>query len=148
MLEAYFMLSGRMRRKGFLGYSLLFWVVLLGLVLFTPPLAGAALYPSLVAVGLVLLGIAFWFWAGIALVVKRLHDLGRPGAHYVWMFLTPGILVGIDSFFDLDAGIGRMHLSLGYGPLAIFAAVWLLLAWLYLVVAPGSDGPNRFGYPP
>jgi uncharacterized membrane protein YhaH (DUF805 family) len=65
----------------------------------------------------------FWSWAGFALVVKRLHDLDKPGWHYVWMFLLPGLL-------------------------GLLGLIWLLLGLLYLLLARGTDGPNRFGYPP
>ena len=81
--------------------------MLLGLLAI--PLSDNARNPFMRGILLAAAVMAFWLWAGFALAVKRLHDLDKPGWHYV---CVP------------------------------------LLATLYLVFARGSDGPNRYGYPP
>src|SRR3954462_3693935 len=141
MLEAYFMLSGRLRRFKFLTYSLLLWIVIALLWLLAVPLVYNARYPAMASITVTILVALFWMWASAALVVKRLHDLDRPGWHYVWMFLIPGLLFGgltveINGMpFDGAWSIG-LHYSSG---------ALTFLAMLYLVLARGSDGPNSFG---
>jgi len=80
---------------------------------------------------------------GFALAVKRLHDLDKPGGHYVWMFLLPGLLTsGLTVHWSGQSG-GTW--TVGYWQ------VWgivPLLAFLYLLLARGTYGPNNFGYPP
>ncbi|MDQ7248716.1 DUF805 domain-containing protein [Dongia sedimenti] len=140
MLEGYFALSGRLRRWRFFLYGLVLWIIIPVLILLAIPAVGNARYPfaaSLIAV--VAIG-AFWCWAGMALVVKRLHDLNRSGWHYVWMFLLPGLLGGGLSF-DWSRG----QWSIGYSQAG---GIIPLLALLYLIFGRGSDGPNDYGYPP
>jgi hypothetical protein len=60
------------------------------------------------------------------------------------MFLLPGLLT---SGFTVrwSGGGGGGAWTVGYGQ------VWgivPLLAFLYLVLARGADGPNNYGYPP
>jgi len=105
------------------------------------PLIDNARYPMIAAIIVVVGLAAFWGWAGMALVVKRLHDLDKTGWHYVWMFLLPGLLTS-GLTFQLNSE-GRW--SIGYGQTAGFIP---LLSALYLLFALGSDGPNKFGYPP
>ena len=81
MLEAYLALSGRMRRRRYLGHSILLWFILLLLVLLAPPLINQARFQSIAKIFLFGLIGLFWAWAWIALTVKRLHDLNRPGWH-------------------------------------------------------------------
>jgi len=145
MIEAYFMLSGRMRRKGFLGYSLLLWPILVAFLLLLPQVPRNARYPITVTTIFIWLFAAFWMWAGAALAVKRLHDLNKSGLHYLWMFLLPALLFGggLSLGYAYSPATGAWSSSFGWSLGGV-----PLLAMLYLLFAPGSDGPNRFGYPP
>lgn len=143
MLEGYFALSGRMRRWRFFIYGLALWIIIPVLVLLAVPAVNNARYPFFAALIVVIAIGVFWTWAGLALVVKRLHDLNKSGWHYVWMFLLPGLLSG---------GLGVQwngslsgQWSFGYGQVL---GIIPLIAILYLIFARGSDGPNDYGYPP
>ena len=117
--------------------------MLLGLLAI--PLSDNARNPFMGGILLAAAVMAFWLWAGFALAVKRLHDLDKPGWHYVWMFLLP-VLLG-SSFTIRWNGPNSGHWTIGVSAGQVFAIV-PLLATLYLMFARGSDGPNRYGYPP
>ena len=143
MLEAYFALSGRIRRLRFFAHTILLWIVILLLSLLAIPLVNHARYPataSIMAIGLIGL---FWIWAGMALVVKRLHDLDWSGWHYLWMFLLPAILGSGLSIHASGSFERTWTVGFGYSP-----GIVSFLAILYLIFARGTDGRNRFGYPP
>jgi uncharacterized membrane protein YhaH (DUF805 family) len=143
MLEVYFPLSGRIGRWRFFLYSCLLFLSGPLLFLLATLLAQNAPDPRAVANICVVGIVAFWMWAGLALVVKRLHNIDKPGWHYLWMFLLPGLLggglsVGFTTGHDGRWAIG-FHVAVGTVP---------LIAMLYLIFARGSEGPNTFGYPP
>jgi uncharacterized membrane protein YhaH (DUF805 family) len=143
MLEAYLALDGRLRRWRFFLYSLVLWIIIPMLVLLSVPAVDNARYPFVAAIiVMIAVGIS-WTWAGLALVVKRLHDLNKTGWHYVWMFLLPGLLTGGVSFHWTHSAAAQW--SIGYGQVSGIVPV---LAFLYLIFARGSDRPNNYGYPP
>src|SRR5882762_4896207 len=115
MLEAYFALSGRMRRRGYLGYSLLLWVILLLLSLLAPPLINQARFQFLAKVSAFGLIGLFWMWSWAALSVKRLHDLDRPGWYFLLLVVAPlMVLYAIGSIdFGLSAGVFRFSFDGG-----------------------------------
>jgi uncharacterized membrane protein YhaH (DUF805 family) len=143
MIEAYLALSGRIRRWRFFVYWLFLWIIMPVLALLGIPMIDNARYPFAASVIVVIGLAAFWTWAGMALAVKRLHDLDKSGWHYVWMFLLPGLLTGGVTVELRHAASGQW--SVGYGQVL---GIIPLLATLYLIFARGSDGPNKFGYPP
>lgn len=147
MLEAYFALSGRVRRWRYFLYSCLLWIIVLLLILLAIPLIDNARYPLAASLAVLILIGLFWIWADAALTVKRLHDLDGPGTHYLWMVLLPALLGGGGT---LSFAVRSVVVNLNWsgGILSPLAALWILLAHLYLVFARGTDGPNRFGYPP
>lgn len=133
-----------MRRLRFFFFSILLWIVIPLLKLLAIPLVGNARYPFMATLAVIVLIGLFWTWAGMALVVKRLHDLDRSGWHYVWMFLVPGLAFGGWSLRVNGSDV------IGAGSLGLQSIFGLVsfVALLYLLLARGSDGPNRFGYPP
>jgi uncharacterized membrane protein YhaH (DUF805 family) len=142
MIDAYFVLNGRIARWRYVVYWVFLWIIVPVLALLCIPLVENARYPVLASV-LAVIGLAlFWIWAGLALAVKRLHDLDRTGWHYVWMFLIPGLLTG--SIYINWSGTFHAAWSIGFGE---SVGIVPLLATLYLLLARGSVGPNRFGYP-
>ncbi len=93
-----FMFEGRANRAWY------FWHILLDdVVMFT---LGMILVVLMIATGtplfaLPLLGVFIGgFWAGIAITVKRLHDLDRPGWQW-WLLLVPlvNIYIGVILLF-------------------------------------------------
>jgi len=143
MIEGYLALSGRIRRWPFFVYGLCLWIIMPMLALLAIPLIDNVQHPLAASVIIVLGMAVFWIWAGMALVVKRLHDLDKTGWHYLWMFLLPGLLTG-GITMQLRYAINGQW-SVGYGQ---SLGIIPLLATLYLIFARGSDGPNKFGYPP
>jgi uncharacterized membrane protein YhaH (DUF805 family) len=76
-------------------------------------------------------------WANLAITVKRLHDLDRSGLHAIWVYASSA---GALAASGAVRGQGGALAALG-GVLVLVAAgisLWLLLA-------PGTPGPNRFG---
>jgi uncharacterized membrane protein YhaH (DUF805 family) len=135
MLEAWFILTGRIGRLAYFGYSILL-VVILGVValLLLMPTRNSPNGTTVAVVVLVVLGLVA-LYAGICLAVKRLHDLDLSGWHYAWMALVPGLFNGIGS------ATHQLAFSIVGGTLSLGVAVYLLF-W------PGTDGMNRFGYKP
>jgi uncharacterized membrane protein YhaH (DUF805 family) len=135
MLEAFILLSGRLGRLAYFGYSIVFGIVLavIAALLILPsrnsPSGGTVIIVTVIIVGLVGL------WGGIALSVKRLHDLDKSGWHYAWMVLVPGLI----------NGIGR---GAGIPAVAAIGGLLSLGIWVYLVFWPGTPGYNRFGEQP
>ena len=85
-----------------------------------------------VGVLLGLLVLAAWIYFAIA--VKRLHDLDRGGAHCVWITLLAVVLGPITHDADVLPGM--------------LIAVISVSGLLWLILAPGTLGPNRFGPAP
>jgi uncharacterized membrane protein YhaH (DUF805 family) len=135
MLEACFVWNGRLGRLAYFGYSLLIVLVLavIAAVLLLPTRNS----PNGATVAFVVIGLfgVVAGYAGFCLCVKRLHDLDLPGWHYLWMVLVPSIL----------NGAGNVAHSL---PLSVIGGLVSLGVGLYLLFWPGTDGTNRFGYPP
>jgi uncharacterized membrane protein YhaH (DUF805 family) len=133
MLEAFTLLSGRLGRLAYLGYSLLLGLLLalIALIMIWPAY-GTPNQNTIFALAFVILGLIA-FWGGLALTVKRLHDLDMSGWHYLWISLAP-------SFIN---GVGRAMHSL---PVAIFGSALALIFALFLLFWPGTDGSNNYGY--
>jgi uncharacterized membrane protein YhaH (DUF805 family) len=74
----------------------------------------------------------------IALMVSRLHDMGRSGW---WVLAWP--LAGAATW----ALAATAHAGLA-GPLGASLALAMLAGWLALLLWPGDIGPNRFGPDP
>jgi uncharacterized membrane protein YhaH (DUF805 family) len=149
MLDAYFGFSGRMRRFRLLIYSVLL-IVLLAVIGIAGSLALDAAR-SVTAAKLFVEGLLalLWLWAWAAMGVKRLHDLNKPGWHFLWLILAPqALMLGAGtSDFRLNGG-GDVGFNWSGGFLSLVGLIWLLLGILFLLLARGTDGPNRFGYPP
>jgi uncharacterized membrane protein YhaH (DUF805 family) len=143
MLEGYFSLDGRIRRWRFFRYSLALLIIIVVLTLLAVAALDNARNRFIAGILAFVVIAGFWAWAGFSLVVKRLHDLDKPRWHYVWMFLLPGLLTGGFSVHWTGGGGGSW--AIGYGQ---SWGVVPVLAFIYLILAPGTDGPNKYGYPP
>lgn len=85
-------------------------------------------------------------WCGIALAIKRCHDVGRSGW---WSAVTvpPFALMIVGAIvlaISNGGGVGITLLSLG-GIATFGAALWLIIA---VLARRGDPGPNRFGPAP
>jgi uncharacterized membrane protein YhaH (DUF805 family) len=126
--EALFGFNGRLARLPFFGYCvlLLFFCVLVGA---GAPVIRAETREGGAVLGLVLLAILVGVIScGLALIIKRLHDMGLAGTHAIWVYglnvasvaLTPGLSVLTDLavagvFLWLCLGAGQPR-SNQYGP--------------------------------
>jgi len=135
MIEAWFVWSGRMGRLAYLGYSLLLGLILvvLALILILPA-RNTTNADALALVVFVVTGAA-GLWGSVCMGVKRLHDMDMSGLHYLWMGVLPGVLSGL--------GNGA-HIM----PLSFVGGLMSLGVLLFLLLWPGTDGMNRFGYGP
>ena len=130
-----FGLDGRLARLPFLGCGLLALLVVT--------------FGMLVAFGFLYLGVAYqndgkliigvligmptfiaFFWAGLALTIKRLHDMGLAGSHVIWIFILN--IAGIAGTQAYPA------LGIILGLLSFGVALWLFLA-------PGQAAANTYG---
>jgi uncharacterized membrane protein YhaH (DUF805 family) len=132
-MGVYLSVSGRLSRLPYFGYSVLLIVITLVLSM----IAIFALESDsggLSAIGIVIAVVAGlgMLWGSIAIAVKRLHDLNMSGWHYVWMVLVPAIFNGI--------GTANHSTGIQTGGSLISLAIWA-----FLLFAPGTPGPNRFG---
>jgi uncharacterized membrane protein YhaH (DUF805 family) len=69
-------------------------------------------------------------WSGLALLIKRLHDIGLAGTHAIWIYLL-GISSGAIAAHSAMLGATLMLANLG-------VALWLLFQ-------RGQDSANRYG---
>ena len=89
-----------------------------------------------------------WLLGLAAMSVKRLHDVDKPGWHVLWLLLAPQALTVATSAGEFSLSGGSIAYSLDFGVLGLIGLVWFLVGLLYLALARGSDGPNKYGYPP
>lgn len=131
-----FSFTGRLSRLPFFGLGILNMIVVIAVTA-----AGAALAlsqhqdPASQVFGIVLIA-AVWiagFWAGLAVTIKRLHDMGLVGTHAIWIYLLGGLGGGLVR--DAPAAATVVYV-IAFG------------VWLWLVFQPGTDGPNRYGPEP
>ena len=89
-------------------------------------------------------------WAAVAAVTKRLHDLGRSA----WWMLAAFVVVVVWSFAVAFAAVmaaGPEALtprSVWFAALFAVSSLPALAALLWLHLAKGMPGPNRFGPAP
>ena len=148
MLEAYFTFAGRMRRFRLLIYSVALIVLFIVIGIVGSLLTDVARYPGAAMLALQGLLAVFWLCAWAAMGVKRLHDLNLRGWHLLWLVFAPQALILATSASDFQLKSGVINFSIDAGLLGLLGLIWLLLELLYLLLARGTDGPNRFGYPP
>ncbi len=78
--------KGRLGRAAFFGYSLLAVVLVFVGVLGGMAMVGVS--DSGVVMGFLLLAVFLIaaMWIGLALTIKRLHDMGLSGVHAIWIY--------------------------------------------------------------
>jgi uncharacterized membrane protein YhaH (DUF805 family) len=133
-----FGLEGRLGRlaqvRTFLVLTIVFAAGLLAVI---PLLRSASVEAQLVgrAAGVALF--IMLLWTNLAITVKRLHDFNRSGLHVIWVYAATAVALAAGSALH---GQG--------GAVAALAGILLVGAGviqLWLLLAPGTRGPNRFG---
>jgi uncharacterized membrane protein YhaH (DUF805 family) len=133
LIQTLFGLDGRIARLPYFCWGLLASIlsvvgIFAGVYGFGPDGRGTMLG------GLVLLaGVIGSIWMGLALTVKRLHDMGHDGLHAAWIFGLCVVGAAVDELSDEVALICAL-VSLGGG-------VWLMFA-------AGEPRGNRYGPAP
>ncbi|MCC0805106.1 DUF805 domain-containing protein [Methylobacterium sp. W2] len=125
-VKFYFSPTGRLGRSDYWLYGFLV-ILVASLLLGWIPVFGQIL--SLV-----------FLWSGIALNIKRFHDVGYSGW---WNFIAvpPSLLAVIAA----AANPRDPTLAVVLGVVAVVAALWAFFA---ILIARGETGPNRFGPDP
>lgn len=119
-----------MARLPYFGYSLLATVG--GVIVMM--LAGMIMQLGSVGTGigmlLIIVAIGAMLWSGLALTMKRLHDLGLAGTHAIWVYmihLSAGAVGGSSETLSILLGLVSLGVSL----------------WLFF--APGNPNANQWG---
>lgn len=89
-------------------------------------------------------------WLATTVIIKRLHDLGKPGwrilwafvAVMIWAFVLAAVLMSWLGDEAMATGAIGYNLTLA----GIVAPVFLATMWLHF--ARGERGPNRYGPEP
>ena len=85
----------------------------------------------------------FYAWSTLALGVKRCHDFERSGWLYFWIAWLPGMIA---STFSVQYGAVSFVIAIPF--IGNIAGAISFLGHLYVLFKRGTDGPNKFGYPP
>ena len=131
--QTLFSFSGRIGRLAYLGYTLLmalFVGVTIGggiALMATGETTGAVLGGGLAAIGFLLS-----IWMGLALLFKRLHDIGMSGAHSIWIYLI-NLAPNATALVSPTVTILLYIVSFG--------------VMLWLLFMPGDAEPNKYGPP-
>ncbi|WP_395021464.1 DUF805 domain-containing protein [Dongia sp.] len=138
MLFALFSWGSRMGRLSYFGYSVLLGIVLvvLGLILLLP--LRNATNAQGVTIAIVLILVAMAIWGGFCLAAKRLHDINLSAWHYAWMIVVPAICNGLGAAMQETMKVPGLTLIIIGGVISLSVGLFLLL-W------PGTDGPNDYG---
>ena len=138
MGQLLFGFSGRLPRLRYFLLSLIPAIVafLTGIVLAMNFGAGPAVFSQPLLVGCVVLLLLAWI-VGLSLTVRRLHDLNLSG----WWILASWIVPAA-----LEAGAVQLINNPQLG--STLSSVVALLIGLWLWLAPGTHGANRFGPDP
>ncbi|MDM7255903.1 MAG: DUF805 domain-containing protein [Paracoccus sp. (in: a-proteobacteria)] len=82
------------------------------------------------------------FVPGIAVSVRRLHDVGLGGAFWVSLIILLQLYSLGSAYLDQDVRTGGFSLALALVVLGVVAVL------LIQYIRPSQPGPNRFGPPP
>ncbi|MEM9757039.1 MAG: DUF805 domain-containing protein [Pseudomonadota bacterium] len=136
--------SGFRRYFDFMGRSIRseYWFWTLFVFLVSIPLQLLTLVAPILLILSLIFSIATMI-PGLAVTIRRLHDLDRTG----WWTVVPAGLVSVGYAILIPAIVnGRNPSVIAYVPfIAAFAFGILLLVWF---CTKGTDGPNRFGDDP
>ncbi|RYD62173.1 MAG: DUF805 domain-containing protein [Verrucomicrobiaceae bacterium] len=133
IFEVLFGSQGRLGRMAFVGYSIVNLAVMVALTLAAANLWQSGAGPH--ALLGVLIAIAALFgalWSGLALTIKRLHDMGFSGLHVIWIL-------------PLEVASKGMGPAMDSPTLATLLSVITAAIGLGLLLVPGEDRDNRYG---
>jgi uncharacterized membrane protein YhaH (DUF805 family) len=126
--------GGRLGRLAYFGYSILAMLVLalvLGGAIATIYTGGSG--ATVIATVLIIAAVIGAIWCGLALVVKRLHDLNLAGVHAIWIY---------------GVGFAGGLVQEASPALGILFGIASTCIYLWLVFGPGTAGSNQYGANP
>ena len=144
--------DGRISRKGFwlgfLGIAVISTVIGVGMISILPGGIALILGQIIVSAGVI------YIWS--AVLVKRLHDRGKPGVPWAVIFVAPSVLMQIMSIFKIGYSpvelAGAEMMVPGMGALAVMwfataVALWMVIELGFLKGTAGDNayGPNPLG---
>ena len=84
----------------------------------------------------------FVFIPGLAVLVRRLHDIGKSGKLLIWVFLSFIVLAVVSGFLGRSSGENLAPLLL---ILLMFAVLGITIWLLVLACTDSVPGPNKWG---
>ena len=153
--EILFSFNGRISRQTFILYGLS--TVILGFILglLAPTLLLVRIEPDTLnqirfIIPPIMFGqLMFWVWVHLALCFKRFQDSGQPGwfgMFHTLLAIIIYILLWVVPYTDINNPENKLLILISWGYL--IAAIVIPLTILYLALAPGINGPNRYGPTP
>lgn len=144
-IKNYVTFEGRARRKEYWMFVLFNFIVAIILGFFDAILFNAYIIPGKMGYLGAIYGL-FVFLPSLAVIVRRLHDIGRSGwwlAGYYGMVFVCVILMAVGSIMAIAGNSAGPVLALVGLVVVIIAAIWMLV-WMCLDSQPGDNayGPN------
>lgn len=138
-----FSFEGRMSPRAWFGASLVLGLLIIPVVVVLVLASKKEGLPFLIAFGIPL-GIA-WIWGICATSVRRLHDMGAPGA-----LILPGVIALVASLIEMVV----MIRAAADGMVVIVESGWsrivnliLSMAIFVVMIMPGDPKENKYGAP-
>ncbi len=131
LLEKYFSFQGRLARLPYFirGVQLGIAVSVI-FVLSIPAFSNGNGILWGIGLVLVIVAAAIYFIGAASQIVRRLHDIGLPGYHAIWV----AIALVISNAVSYSQSYRTVLLNLPFFAVALWILIW-----------PGQHGPNRFG---
>ncbi len=133
--------NGRMGRAQFWYYVLVSTVIF-----FIAAIIGSftiRLLSTLVSLALLL--------PNLGMIVRRLHDTGKPGIYVLILLVPAGLMLVMGVFSGLallvGGGLAFLMVLAGFGTLIFLATLAALAIMIYFCAQPGAVGNNEYGPP-
>ncbi len=142
--------EGRISRRrfwlGFVGIAAMAMIAGLGIMFLLPE-------GTVLVLGQVLLsGAIVYMWS--AVVVKRLHDRGKPALPWVVIFMAPGVIMQVMSILKIGYSAvelgGTSVMVPGVAAMAVMWAAMAVALWMIVELGflKGTQGDNTYGPDP
>lgn len=153
--QKFLVLNGRATRQQFWGFYVWYYVIIIGLILVTLPIAYLT---KSMAIFIIPIGFAIIsLFPYVSIAVRRLHDVGHSG----WNLLLPygayySVYVIVQLFFpvllpvDVSPAVINFIQSITPEKIELVALIFKLVAFtyvLYLLAKPSEDTENSYGVP-
>ena len=114
IVDAFFSFNGKLTRLQYL-WSIVLSAFIMVVLVFAGAAAGANLNVG-ASIVFYVLAFVFYFWSSLAIPVKRLHDMGLPGTHLIW-------IIGLNM---ITASLAATGVGIVFSIISFCVALWLL----------------------